>query len=102
MLSRAEPTQHGSNTMKKRANKRTQSMRYAALLLSGTLALLSGCATPLTHDVVQITANKALVDQAGSEQVFQMFRSRGVAQRTADYFFLPSAPPMIFVPIPIR
>lgn len=52
--------------------------------------------------VLEITANKAFVDQAGSEQVLQMFRTRGIPQKKSDHYFKGSVPPILFVPIPLK
>jgi hypothetical protein len=51
---------------------------------------------------IEITATRTTMDHAASEQVFQSLKARGVAQRTDSRFFFAKAPPMIFIPIPVK
>ena len=50
--------------------------------------------------VVQLTANKELIDAAGSEEVFEQLKQRGVPPRDSSHCIF-ATPDIYYVPIPV-
>jgi len=51
--------------------------------------------------VVQLSANKEFIDQAGSERVFEILKQRGVPERTFSHCVF-AAPDINYILIPVR